>query len=185
MRCLYSLTTPIRRLTKKLGEKVSKSRVTKLRRLELLCSSLSAVMEQSCPLIILKNRKIGLPNNPFTLQNLLFQNHCGWIDNVILSCWLDKVIFNMNFLSTNHLPYLILDRCPAHTHKNMKEILLKSQLRHRYIPSGCTGLIQPVDTHIGKPFKDRLRDMHKRWFDELGSIKNTTKAQTSKTHRLN
>ena len=127
-------------------------------------------------MIILKNRNVTKPKNPFPLQSLVFQNSAGWIDNEILQVWLKTVMFNLNFESTPFLPYLLLDRCPAHTHKAIIEVLTTSKLRYRFIPSGCTGLIQPVGTHVGKAFKDHLRKIHKKWFEELGSLSsNTTK----------
>jgi hypothetical protein len=108
---------------------------------------------------------------------MVFQNSCGWIDNEILLVWLEKVIYNLDLDSYPILPYLILDQCPAHTHKNVTNYLAEKKIKHRFIPSGATGLVQPVDTHVGKAFKDYLKSLHKIWFDEIGSKEeNTTKA---------
>ena len=94
-------------------------------------------------------------------------------------------MLNLNFQSTRYLPYLILDKCPAHTHKSVREFIANSKLHHRFISSGCTGVIQPIDTYIGKPFKDRLKALQKEWFDEIGSLSsNTTKEGNFKDPEL-
>ena len=36
------------------------------------------------------------------------------------------------------------------------------------IPAGCTELIQPLDTCINKPFKDKLRKIFETWFKDFG-----------------
>ena len=152
---------------------------TKLRTTVLLgiCSDGSKLP----PLIILKNRNVKKPINPFPLQTLVFQNKAGWMDHEILECFLKTVVLNLNFASSMYTPYLILDKCPAHTHKSMKELLSESKLHYKFIPSGCTGLAQPIDAHVGKPFKDRVKNLHKKWFEEIGSLKsNTTKQENFK-----
>ena len=35
-----------------------------------------------------------------------------------------------------------------------------------YIPAHCTSLAQPLDVGVNKPFKDRIRQKWKDWFEE-------------------
>jgi hypothetical protein len=39
----------------------------------------------------------------------------------------------------------------------------------QYIPAGCTGLMQPLDTCINKPIKDLVRKSYSDWFQSDGS----------------
>ena len=36
----------------------------------------------------------------------------------------------------------------------------------QHIPGGCTGLVQPVDVGIGKPFKNRIRNRFEDWLGQ-------------------
>lgn len=48
----------------------------------------------------------------------------------------------------------------------------------QHIPGGCTGLVQPVDVGINKPFKNRCRDRWESWMIADGLLTNTTKPPT-------
>lgn len=123
------------------------------------------------PLIIFKSRNKNPPPNQFPLQALVFHNRVGWITEFIFKFWLQQVIFNIDFEKTGVIPYLIYDRCPVHIKSTVQEIIQEKKILHRLIPSGCTGFIQPIDTHVGKPFKDHLRTKHLYWFQHIGNTK--------------
>ena len=87
------------------------------------------------PLIIFNNRRITPVSNPFSLHSMAFQNSAGWITNEILQVWFDQVFFNMNFEASDYIPYLILDRCPAHQHSSILKILNDSKVLYSFIPT--------------------------------------------------
>ena len=47
-----------------------------------------------------------------------------------------------------------------------------------HIPGGCTGLCQPVDVGVNKPFKNRIRNQWERWMIAEGLIHGTTSPPT-------
>jgi hypothetical protein len=53
--------------------------------------------------------------------------------------------------------FLLLDHFSVHWTQNVQNRLRDSGLKCHKIPPGCTGLVQPIDVGIGKPFKDRLK----------------------------
>ena len=84
---------------------------------------------------------------------------------------MQEVIFNIDFEKTDLIPYLIYDRCPVHAKSTVQAVIQDKKILHKLIPSGCTGFIQPIDTHVGKAFKDRLRTKHLYWFQHIGNTK--------------
>jgi len=50
----------------------------------------------------------------------------------------------------------------------MKKLLNEGECLYEYIPPGATGLLQPLDTHINKDFKERMRKKFEAWYDLTG-----------------
>ncbi|RPA97235.1 hypothetical protein L873DRAFT_1691456 [Choiromyces venosus 120613-1] len=58
----------------------------------------------------------------------------------------------------NHESLLLMDVAGFHTTETVLEKLHSAQITTSLIPSGCTGLLQPLDTAVNKPFKSFLRE---------------------------
>ncbi|KAG7368834.1 DDE superfamily endonuclease [Nitzschia inconspicua] len=58
---------------------------------------------------------------------------------------------------------LYLDAFTAHFSASTKAKLETQGVQLRAIPPGCTGLVQPIDVGVGKPFKDRVRQKWIEW----------------------
>lgn len=52
---------------------------------------------------------------------------------------------------------LALDCAAFHKTASILEKLKANHVVTVMIPPGCTGILQPLDTHVNKPFKDYLR----------------------------
>jgi len=50
----------------------------------------------------------------------------------------------------------------------MKKLLSEEGSFYEYILPGATGLLQPLDTHINKYFKDRMRRKFETWYGLIG-----------------
>ena len=61
---------------------------------------------------------------------------------------------------------LTLDTARCHTHEDVKAEFEKEKTRLAYIPGGMTPLLQPLDSHLNKPFKD-ANAMRRRWEEWL------------------
>ncbi|RPA95474.1 hypothetical protein L873DRAFT_1845941 [Choiromyces venosus 120613-1] len=69
----------------------------------------------------------------------------------------------------NHQPYheslLLMDVAGFHTTETVLEKLHSAQITTSLIPSGCTGLLQPLNTAVNKPFKSFLREFTDTYID--------------------
>ena len=54
---------------------------------------------------------------------------------------------------------LALDIAKFHCTNSVLQTLREHDITPSIIPAGCTGLVQPLDVSVNKPFKDLLRDM--------------------------
>jgi hypothetical protein len=66
--------------------------------------------------------------------------------------------------TTNCELHLIMDLFSGHKAEEITSLLAKNKIVHHYIPSGCTGLLQPLDVGCNKVFKDKMR---RKYYDYL------------------
>ena len=71
-----------------------------------------------------------------------------WVDRV-LKPWSETVPENI-------MLYLLLDSYKVHLMTSVTQCIETLGIEVDHIPSGCTGLAQPIDVGIGKPFKNRV-----------------------------
>lgn len=82
----------------------------------------------------------------------------AWCDERVMLSWIDRVL--KPYISTapdGVVPYLLLDDYKTHKTKEVCKRLDDLGVEWDLIPPGCTGLSQPVDIGIGKPWKSRVR----------------------------
>ena len=126
------------------------------------------------PYIICKTKNKTRIQNPYPDYCVVEQNLNGWITEQLLLDWLDRIHNNLNIPPSKE-GILVFDRCSVHTKDSIKDSLEKIGKKMFLIPGGCTGLLQPLDVSINKPFKDYLRQYFQEWFQNVGStIQNTT-----------
>jgi len=61
---------------------------------------------------------------------------------------------------------LILDSFSVHRSDTIKNKLEHLGFDLLFIPTGMTGLLQPLDIAVNKPFKDRLKTSYSAWLEE-------------------
>jgi len=61
------------------------------------------------------------------------------------------------------VPYLLLDKYKCHYQGSVAKATENLGVEWDIIPGGCTGLVQPIDVGIGKPFKNRMRYKLEEW----------------------
>lgn len=59
---------------------------------------------------------------------------------------------------------LILDSYRPHTTPSMTERFDDLETDIITVPGGCTGLVQPINMHVNKVFKERLRRSWVEWY---------------------
>lgn len=131
------------------------------------------------PLLIFKAKPGGSVEKEFTQ----FPNECkyavqenAWTDERVMLLWVDVVLAPyVKTAPKGIVPYLILDKYTCHMQGSVTKKMESLGVECDIVPGGCTGLVQPIDVGIGKPFKNRMRYQLEEWMmdqytEEDGSI---------------
>lgn len=83
--------------------------------------------------------------------------------------WVETVLRPWAARAPPHIrPVLILDSYRCHVMDSVKRAIEELGVQVKFIPGGCTGLCQPVDVGVNKPFKSRMRAKWQEWLLERG-----------------
>jgi len=130
------------------------------------------------PVFVFKSRTTisNALKNKYKDKALIYSNSTGWCVQNVLKDWLENIWLNLD-LKENQKSLLILDNFSVHKMPFVHTMIKEGGGFHEYIPPGCTGLLQPLDTHINKSYKDYMRKLFDKWFADRGSKEeNRTKA---------
>ena len=88
----------------------------------------------------------------------------AWTDETVMLYWIDKVLAPyVKKAPEGIVPYLILDKYACHYQGSVAKAIEDLGVEWDIIPGGCTGLVQPIDVGIGKPWKNRVRYRFEDW----------------------
>lgn len=118
-------------------------------------------------LIFKSKQKSDIPNN-YKNHLIIRHNSVGWIKEDLYKDWIDRILLNLK-VSEEYTLALVVDQCKVHLKESIKKYLKQNNINYFFIPSGCTGLLQPLDVCINKPFKDAIRNQFSEWFKVYGS----------------
>ena len=125
------------------------------------------------PMIIFKSDS-AISTGKFNGKAIVRSNLKGWISKSLMTEWIEKIWMKFS-QDDKEIKLLILDKCSVHKEPSIVLNMQKNKNDYALIPAGCTGLIQPLDTCINKPLKDRLHQKFEVWFKDFGmSDKNKT-----------
>jgi transposase len=103
----------------------------------------------------------------------------AWMDERVMIMWVEEVL--QPYVETapdGVVPILFLDSYRCHMMASVVNRIQALGVEVQHIPGGCTGLCQPVDVGVNKPFKNRIRDQWERWMIHEGLNEGTTAAPT-------
>jgi len=86
----------------------------------------------------------------------------GWMNEELVKDWLNTVGSKVGGLSCRK-SMLVWDSFRPHLSKPIRRTLQSLNTECAIIPGGMTGILQPLDVCIKKPFKDRLRVKWQEW----------------------
>lgn len=86
----------------------------------------------------------------------------GWMDEEMVKDWLKTVWSKVGGLSHKR-SMLVQDSFRAHLTNPVQRTLQSLNTECVVIPGGMTGVLQPLDVCVNKPFKDRLRAKWQEW----------------------
>ena len=127
------------------------------------------------PMLIYKGKATG------KIATTEFQRHdptsiyacqvAAWMDETCMLRWVDEVL--KPYLVVNRpppgiVPVILLDAYRCHMMGSVTDAIADLGIEIVSIPGGCTGLCQPLDVGINKPFKARVRALWEEWMiDEI------------------
>lgn len=93
----------------------------------------------------------------------------AWMDESIMQKWITQVLKPYVETAPDGVrPILFLDSYRCHLMASVVNVMEAMGVQVEHIPGGCTGLCQPIDVGIGKPLKNRVRNMWEDWMVEQG-----------------
>ena len=126
--------------------------------------AISANGDKLRPFLIFKGTKDGdiaireFPTNPNRVAVDLCCQKSAWQDEDNMLRWIDKALVPYLQEKAQGAPaFLMLDQFSVHWTAGVQQRLGDLGVGCEKIPAGCTGLVQPIDVGVGKPFKDRVR----------------------------
>jgi hypothetical protein len=95
----------------------------------------------------------------------------AWMDEVCMLRWIEEVLkpyLVVNPPPPGIVPVILLDAYRCHMMASVTDAIADLGIEIISIPGGCTGLCQPLDVGINKPFKTRIRALWEEWMiDEI------------------
>jgi hypothetical protein len=93
----------------------------------------------------------------------------AWMDEGVMLTWVEQVLKpHVMTAPEGVIPILFLDSYRAHMMTSVVKQITALGVEVEHIPGGCTGLCQPVDIGVNKPFKHRIRQQWEQWMIDIG-----------------
>ena len=135
------------------------------------------------PFLIFKGKPNGrivqkeFPSYP--KENLYACQENAWMDESATLVWVEKILKPYVLKAPDGVvPILFLDSYRCHMMKSVVNAIQDCGVEVQHIPGGCTGLCQPVDVGINKPYKSRIKQLWESWMIQEGLIDGTTSPPT-------
>ena len=88
----------------------------------------------------------------------------AWFDEATMLDWVDGVLKPYVAMApVGIIPILFLDLFKVHLLGSVANAIQGLGVELKIIPPGCTGLVQPIDVGINKPFKANMRMIYTEW----------------------
>ena len=88
----------------------------------------------------------------------------AWFDEATMLDWVDGVLKPYVAMApVGIIPILFLDLFKVHLLGSVANAIQGLGVELKIIPPGCTGLVQPIDVGINKPFKVNMRKIYTEW----------------------
>jgi hypothetical protein len=95
----------------------------------------------------------------------------AWMDERVMIMWVEAVLEPYVKTAPDGVrPILFLDSYRCHMMASVVQRVQDLGVEVQHIPGGCTGVCQPVDVGIGKPFKNRVTRCWEEWMVEKGGL---------------
>ncbi|KAL4473439.1 hypothetical protein ABPG72_012118 [Tetrahymena utriculariae] len=128
----------------------------------------STKYEKGCilvPSIIFKSTNKNKILHPFKNKSFIAHNKRAWNTSELYLSYLTAIISNFKILENEHI-VLLHDQFSGHNNEYINSWAQQNKITIWNIETGSTYLTQLIDTHIGKPFKDRIKKYQAEWLED-------------------
>lgn len=87
----------------------------------------------------------------------------AWVDIFEMGRYIDTILAPFMQERQGMRVLLLLGSFSVHINEGIKERLNNLRIGFLYIPKGMTGILQPLDISVNKPFEDRLKTLYTDW----------------------
>jgi hypothetical protein len=127
------------------------------------------------PMLIYKGKAKGLiatrELKHHDLTSVYACQDAAWMDEVCMFWWVKEILKPYQAVNPpphGIVPVILLDAYGCHMMALVTNKIADLGIEIIHIPGGCTGLTQPLDVGINKPFKSRVRALWEEWMiDEI------------------
>lgn len=127
------------------------------------------------PIIVFKgtrNGRIQRETGSYRTDAYYATQERAWMDEGVMLQWVEQVLKPWAAeVPEGEIPYLLLDSYKCHLMSSVVTAIQELGIEVEHIPGGLTGLVQPVDVGINKPFKNRIRRMWEEYMLENLAVK--------------
>ena len=116
------------------------------------------------PMVIFKRKTP--PKEEFPRGIIIHQHPKGWMDEDGVLLWLNKAWGQRSGALMKQPSLLVWDQFRAHLTDRVKNHLKRNKTVQAVIPGGLTGILQPLDVCLNKPFKANMRKLWAEWMCE-------------------
>ncbi|PNF18070.1 hypothetical protein B7P43_G07656 [Cryptotermes secundus] len=113
------------------------------------------------PFVIFKRKT--LPKEKLPPGILVRVQEKGWMTEELYLDWLKSVWFRRPGALLRQRSMLVVDSFRSHLTENVKVKMRQEKSDMVVIPGGMTGMLQPLDVSINRPFKSHLRRFYRDW----------------------
>ncbi|PNF29643.1 hypothetical protein B7P43_G16388 [Cryptotermes secundus] len=113
------------------------------------------------PFVIFKRKT--LPKEKLPPGILVRVQEKGWMTEELYLDWLKSVWFRRPGALLRQRSMLVVDSFRSHLTENVKVKMRQEKSDMVVIPGGMTGMLQPLDESINRPFKSHLRRFYRDW----------------------
>ncbi|KAI2495737.1 pogo transposable element with KRAB domain [Fragilaria crotonensis] len=131
--------------------------------------TVTASGEVLTPLVVFKGKPGG------RIAQREFATYPHEMDEKVMLTWVDTILKPYVMTAPDGVvPIVFWSSYRCHMMSSVVEAVQDLGVEVEHIPGGCTGLCQPVDVGVNKPFKHRIRHQWERWMIAEGLVHGTT-----------
>lgn len=108
-------------------------------------------------------RRKTLPKEKLPPGILVMVQEKGWMTEDLYLDWLKRVWFRRPGTLLRRPSMLVIDSFRGHLTDKVKMKMRQEKSDMVVIPGGMTGILQPLDVSINRPFKVHMRRMYREW----------------------